>query len=234
MPTNRTSAWFKKTILAVLTISLNTGEAVYARTSEICDHAAAVASQEYDIPLSILKAVTRTETGRSRSGALEPWPWALNVAGQGFWFETKDSAIVQAQSRIKNGLTNIDIGCFQLNYRWHGHAFASVREMFDPQENARYAARFLSELHVEKGDWIRAVGAYHSRTQEHAKRYRRRFSKIHADMSNNDINTSARASSEENQFPLLQHSNSQPSLGSLVPLSDATSRAALIRRTGEI
>lgn len=234
MPTNRKPFGFKKTLLVMWAFSLNMADVVYARVSETCDRAAATASQEYDIPLSVLRAVTRTETGRTKDGNLEPWPWALNASGQGFWFESKSSAVNDAQRRIDSGLTNVDIGCFQLNYRWHGHAFASISEMFDPQKNARYAAQFLTDLYAEKGNWLRAVGAYHSRTQEHAARYKRKFSEVHANLVSGDMSPSPVIPANENQFPLLQHSNSRPSLGSLVPLSDATSRRALIERTGEI
>jgi soluble lytic murein transglycosylase-like protein len=62
------------------------------------------------------------------------------------------------------GARSYDVGCFQINYRWHGQHFASLDQMFDPDANAAYAARFLSELYAEFGDWSRAAGAYHSRT----------------------------------------------------------------------
>ena len=52
--------------------------------------------------------------------------------------------------------------------------------MIDPWKNATYAARFLAELHQELGDWTRAAGAYHSRTDRYAKRYVRRFERIRA------------------------------------------------------
>lgn len=234
MPINRKSFRFRKTLFILLAFSFNMTDAVYARVSATCDLAAATASKEYDVPLSVLRAVTRTETGRTKDGNLEPWPWALNASGQGFWFENKSSAVNDAQRRIDSGLTNVDIGCFQLNFRWHGHAFASISEMFDPQKNARYAAQFLAQLYAEKGNWIRAVGAYHSRTQEHATRYKKKFSEVHANLVSGDMSESHAVPANENQFPLLQHSNSRPSLGSLVPLGDATSRRALIQRTGEI
>ena len=47
--------------------------------------------------------------------------------------------------------------------------------MFDPDMNALYAARFLSELYREFGDWTGAAGAYHSRTPEYADRYKVKF-----------------------------------------------------------
>ncbi|GFE49570.1 hypothetical protein So717_13230 [Roseobacter cerasinus] len=131
----------------------------------------------------------------------------------------------------------MDIGCFQLNYRWHGGEFSTLEQMFDPVTNARYAAKFLNRLFDEKGNWMRAVGAYHSRTPKHAVRYKRRFSEIHTQL---DVETtSARPAAkvvqkQSNQFPLLRRSATQPRLGSLVPLGHETSRGGLLRQTGGI
>ena len=84
------------------------------------------------------------------------------------------------------GRTSFDVGCFQINYRWHGARFASLEEMLEPAANARYAARFLSDLHEETGTWTAAAGAYHSRTERHARRYRARFREILAGLEGED------------------------------------------------
>jgi hypothetical protein len=128
----------------------------------------------------VLRALTRTETGRARGGKLEPWPWTVNVEGAGRWFDTRAEAegfIAREQAR---GARSFDVGCFQINHRWHGEAFASVSQMFDPRANADYAARFMAGLHAETGDWSRAAGFYHSRTPEFFGRDRARFEKIMA------------------------------------------------------
>ena len=205
-----------------------------ASTSETCDHAAAIAAEEYQIPLSIMKAVTRVETGQTKSGSLEPWPWAVNSGGKGTWFGSKDAAVKHVLAHLARGFTNIDIGCFQLNYRWHGHAFSSPSTMLDPLKNARYAARFLSKLRAEQGDWTRAVGAYHSRTKEHAARYRRRFSEVYENLKSRSTGENLHSENRRNQFPLLQRSVAKPTLGSLVPLGEASVRGSLITQNGEI
>lgn len=157
--------------------------AIQASTEEhLCDRAAARISQETSVPLSVLRAITRTETGRSRDGVLTPWPWTVNREGAGHWFDTRAAAQQFAERAISEGAHSFDVGCFQINYRWHGAAFSSITQMFDPVENARYAADFLQSLFDETGDWTKAAGAYHSRTETYAKRYRARFSRIHADL----------------------------------------------------
>lgn len=145
-----------------------------------CDAAADHAARATGVPVEVLQAVTRVETGRSRDGRVEPWPWAVNVAGKGYWFDNEDAALAFAFRQVKSGARNFDVGCFQVNYRWHGEAFASVEDMFDPRSNALYAAQFLTELHREFGEWEGAVGAYHSRTRKFADRYKARFRQIRA------------------------------------------------------
>jgi hypothetical protein len=143
--------------------------------SALCDRAAEQAARETGVPLAVLRAIALTESGRRRDGRLRPWPWTVNMEGAGAWFDTADAALAYVNAHHARGARSFDVGCFQVNFRWHGHAFASLEEMLHPLANARYAARFLADLHAAFGDWSRAAGAYHSRTPEHAERYRRRF-----------------------------------------------------------
>ncbi|SDD21372.1 hypothetical protein SAMN05421538_101119 [Paracoccus isoporae] len=161
------------------------------RAADLCEWAAATAATESGVPADMLMALTLTETGRRVAGVTRPWAWSVNAEGAGRWFDDPDSAIAFAEARVAAGRTNVDIGCFQLNYRWHGMQFRSVREMFDPLGNARYAARFLSELHREFGDWRRAAGAFHSRTPAYAARYLARFDVLRAGLD--PVRISARA-----------------------------------------
>ena len=146
----------------------------------VCEWAAMTAATEAGIPADIMGALTLTETGRRRDGIVRPWAWSVNAEGAGSWFDDPAEALAFAEDRIAAGRLNLDIGCFQLNYRWHGENFSSVVTMFDPLENARYAARFMRELHTEFGDWRLAAGAFHSRTPVHATRYLARFDQLRA------------------------------------------------------
>ena len=153
--------------------------------ANICDAAAKRAAANSAVPADVMLAITRLETGQQGSG--EPWPWTVNHAGDGTWFRSEDEARSYVFSRIKRGASNIDIGCFQINYRWHSNAFQSLDQMFDPDMNAEYAAGFLTELYDEFGDWTQAVGAYHSRTPEFATRYKAKFSELHAALQTRDF-----------------------------------------------
>lgn len=148
--------------------------------AHLCDQAAWQASQATGVPLTVMKAISLTETGRKRDGAFRPWPWTVNMEGKGAWFDSPAEALQFVQGHFERGARSFDVGCFQINYKWHGQHFASIEQMFDPTSNAFYAARFLSELYAETGSWMEAAGAYHSRTPEFAQRYTAIFEKHRA------------------------------------------------------
>jgi hypothetical protein len=102
--------------------------------------------------------------------------------------------------------------------------------MFDPLANARYAARFLSGLFLETGNWSDAAGAYHSRTPEHAARYRNRFDRIYQRVASLNPNADAMETAPRfrvNHFPLLQQGTQATGLGSLVPIKDSEGEALI-------
>jgi hypothetical protein len=119
---------------------------------------------------------------------------------------------------VKRGITNIDIGCFQINYRWHADGFRSLDDMFHPELNALYAARFLSELYREFGNWTEAVGAYHSRTSKYADRYLSKFHDLRSDVAR--MESPAPTKATPTGQPLFgQHGTARP--GSVF-MTDAT------------
>lgn len=163
-------------------------------------------------------AITRVETGRQADEGLAPWPWAINMAGTGHWPATYDEAVILAQSALDEGRQNMDIGCFQLNIRWHGQGFASLEDMFDPARNADYAARFLLDLHQETGNWVDAVATYHSRSPDLAEAYVARVEGVLAAGQPETLPETLPdpVAPRANLFPLLQPGASV-ALGSLVP-----------------
>ena len=119
--------------------------------SRVCDRAAVAAAAESGVPVSVLKAIALTETGRARGGSTRPWPWTVNMEGKGVWFDNRAAALAYVYEHFKRGARSFDVGCFQINYKWHHQHFASIEEMFDPLANAHYAAEFLRSLHAESG-----------------------------------------------------------------------------------
>lgn len=183
-----------------------------ALASNPCDGAALAAAAESDVPPALLLAITRVETGRD--GA--PWPWTLNIDGQGHTFASADEAIAAADAAIADGASQVDVGCFQLNLQWHGARFDSLANMMDPQANARYAARFLSALHAESGDWRQAAAAYHSRTPARGEAYVAKIEAAYAGLADSAPPPADPRPRPPNRFPLLL-AGATGSTGSLVP-----------------
>ena len=192
-----------------------------------CDLAARHASVATGVPITVLRAITRTETGRHRDGHSQPWPWTVNMEGKGHWFSTRAEARIFAQAAFDRGAQSFDVGCFQINYRWHHAGFASIDSMFDPRQNALYAAQFLNRLYRETGDWSLAAGAYHSRTPAYAKRYIARYEqelKALPPEQKTPRQTRSRAVTTKSR-PLFANGNGGGRLGSLVPARQSRDRA---------
>lgn len=191
--------------------------------SRQCDLAAAKAAKRSGVPIDIMLAITRVETGRG-APELNPWPWTINADGTGAWYDTEEEAVAAANAHLNDGTASFDVGCFQLNVRWHGSKFADLADMFDPVRNADYAASFLTELHNESGDWSEAVSAYHSRTASRAEAYLERIKAVLDGPSPAVVAAEETIAVESvNMFPLLQ-AGDQGSAGSLVPLQLARRR----------
>lgn len=173
---------------------------------DTCERAARLAAAEEGVPAPILLAITLVET--NRDGAA--WPWTLNHGGRGHWFASAQEAERAVVAILENGGT-ADIGCFQINSRWHGSAFTSVDRMLDPVENALYAARYLLRLHAERGDWAAAISAYHSRDPDRGRAYLDRVAQ-HMGLTNPTANQPPR----RNRLPLLG-TGDPASAGTIVP-----------------
>jgi len=116
------------------------------------------AADRYGVPAGILYAVGLAETGRK--GSLHAY--ALNIEGRAVFARSRQEAIREFDRARRAGATLIDLGCMQINHRYHGDRFASVEQMLDPRRNVDYAARFLAELKQRHSTWSMAVARYHA------------------------------------------------------------------------
>lgn len=213
---------FRQICLAVLLSLLPAICEAALETALLCDRAAAHAAKKTGVPVNILRALARTETGRSLQGQFAPWPWTVNLEGEGRWFGSKDEAHSFAVTGHSEGSRSFDVGCFQINYKWHGASFSSIDAMFDPKTNAVYAARFLRDLFSETGNWSDAAAAYHSRTPSFATKYKARFDRILAQMTPEQngllVDPVSGPTVARNSYPfLVREDNAVRRLGSLVP-----------------
>ena len=142
----------------------------------LCRSAIAATERTSPIPEHLLAAIGRVESGRRdpETGRSNPWPWTINVEGQGYFYETKAQAVAAARALQARGVRSFDVGCMQVNLMHHPAAFATLEQAFDPQANTAYAARFLRELFGQTRNWEKAAAFYHSQTPELGSDYQRR------------------------------------------------------------
>ena len=142
----------------------------------LCRSAIANVERSSGIPDHLLAAIGQVESGRrdQRTGSWHPWPWTINAEGQGYFFDTKAQAIAAVRTMQARGVQSIDVGCMQINLRYHPNAFATLEQAFEPQVNVTYAARFLTQLFGQSGSWTKAAALYHSATPERGADYQRR------------------------------------------------------------
>lgn len=129
------------------------------------------AQVRYDIPDNLLLAIGLQEAGRRMDGEITIWPWTANARGKGVFFNTKEDLEAWVQQTQHYDTQSVDVGCMQVNQKWHGHQFASLEEATDPRANVDYAARFLLGLYGETRDWWQAAGRYHSSTESYKAIY---------------------------------------------------------------
>jgi len=142
---------------------------------DACDSAIATAQRGPRIPVNLLPAISRVESGRLDpvTRRVRAWPWTINVEGVGSFFDTKEQVIAAVTALQARGVRSIDVGCMQVNLMHHPKAFPSLDAAFEPQTNAAYAARFLAALYGQFKDWNLATAAYHSQDAARGEEYQR-------------------------------------------------------------
>ena len=129
----------------------------------ICLSEARRAEAQHGIPSGLLQSITRVEAGRKTvTGEFMPWAWTLNDAGEGLFFDSREAAMRHLEAAVAAPGHSVDVGCMQVNTKWHMEGFHDLSDMLDPVQNADYAAGFLLDLHEAHQSWDDAVKHYHS------------------------------------------------------------------------
>src|SRR3978361_1747929 len=121
-------------LLAPFHVSADIGYAPGQATSQLCRQAIAAAERAHGIPSHLLAAIARVESGRrdQTSGTFNPWPWTINMDGQGSFYDNKLQAVAAAASMRPRTTRSIDVGCMQISLIFHPDAFPSMAQAFDP------------------------------------------------------------------------------------------------------
>jgi len=133
-----------------------------------------LAAYNAGVPSEVLYAVALTESGLKIDNQLLPWPWTLNIAGQGRFFRSREDACVALTTALKTvPAKRVDIGLGQINYGYHGGRVENPCDFLDPYLNLSIAADILQSQHKESQGWLRTIGRYHSPADgDQATRYR--------------------------------------------------------------
>ena len=130
--------------LIVLSMSLLTGLSVRADAMlQTCFSRAAASS---GVPALLLRAVANAASGREGDyGTSVPWPWTLRVAGSLRRYETRREAEAELDRLVALGITHVDIGLMQINWRRHHDRAESPTALLDPRRNVAVAAAILND-----------------------------------------------------------------------------------------
>lgn len=162
---------------------LKLAEAKQPEVFELCQIAVDKAEKNYHIKSNLLQTIASVESGRwnAQAGRRVAWPWTVHANGKGKYFSSKEEAVAAVKEMQKNGITNIDVGCMQINLKYHGDAFASLEDAFDPDKNAEYSAQFLRQLYKRnQQNWTKTAMHYHSRNLRKGTNYKNRLEKHYA------------------------------------------------------
>ena len=125
-----------------------------------------------DIPKNLLLSIGKSESGRIlKNNKHVIWPWTVNHAGKSLFFDTKNQMKKYVLKYVKKQDYNLDVGCMQINLKWHKNNFKKISDMFAVEPNVSYAASFLLQLKNKHGSWDKAIKHYHSSDPKKNKPY---------------------------------------------------------------
>ena len=169
---------FRNFFCAMVIGSLGLASFAEGSDSRLCDESIEIVAASSFVPREVLYKIARLESGRHMEGRHVSWPWSLNNGGKGYFLKDSATALSTLSSMRAKGKTNIDVGCMQLNIRWHADFFDSLQQMMNPLDNVRYAASYLEKLYKETGSWEKTIKFYHSRNAKFNSVYYAKYKKI--------------------------------------------------------
>lgn len=129
---------------------------------KLCENTIESVELQTDIPKGLLLGIGKAEAIRKINNKYIIWPWTVNHAGKSLFFDNKEQMKNYVFKNLKRKDFNIDVGCMQINIKWHKNNFKKISDMFEVNPNISYAASFLKQLKNKHGSWDKAIKHYHS------------------------------------------------------------------------
>ena len=141
-----------------------------SKSLNICNFYTEKFGKKFNLPTNLLTSISLVESGiKKENKNFSSWPWTLNVEDKPIYFDTKEDVINHLeQNRDKK---SIDVGCMQINTKYHMNNFDSFAQMIELEENVRYAAIFLAKLFKRHKSWNKAISRYHSSNPNKQRKY---------------------------------------------------------------
>ena len=137
-----------------------------------CQKQIKIIENQLNIPVGLLTAIGKTESGRiSENKNIIIWPWTVNINKKSLFFDTRSQMEKFINNEIQRKNFNLDVGCMQINLKWHKNKFKNILNIVDPMVNVSYATSFLYELEKKHGSWDKAIKYYHSSKPEKNTKY---------------------------------------------------------------
>jgi hypothetical protein len=170
---------FKKSLLSLIILSsLFNIKAAYsadfmAAESSRCSRYFSLYERKNHMPSNLLRAVAATESGlwSKDDKKFMAWPWTINVSGKGYQYNSKAEVIAAVKKFQAEGNKSIDVGCMQINLKYHPDAFTNLEQAFEPRYNIAYAAKFITDKYAQTGNWEGAIRNYHNANPEFSDKY---------------------------------------------------------------
>jgi hypothetical protein len=136
------------------------------------------AANRHRVPVEVMYSVLLLESGMRKNGAIQPWPWTLNVNHKPYRYESFDEAKAALEQFMRNPKNTIAVGASQIYLPAHGKLFADKTDLLKPDVNLDYAAKLLASEYRETAkrgapNWWLAAGRYHAPNNKyHSRLYR--------------------------------------------------------------
>ena len=155
---------FKASIIFTLSFLILAKEAFTDNIDKLklCENTIESVELQTDIPKGLLLGIGKAEAIRKINNKYIIWPWTINHAGKSLFFDNKEQMKNYVFKNLKRKDFNIDVGCMQINIKWHKNNFKKISDMFEVNPNISYAASFLKQLKNRHGSWDKAIKHYHS------------------------------------------------------------------------
>ena len=134
-------------------------------------------ARQYGVDPWLLYGVALQESQLKFGARTLPYPWTLCVRGKGLRYAGYGETLAALKGYVGRGVTNVDCGAMQVNWRWHADRLGSFERALDPYPNLSVGAQILRGHYDARGDWRHAIALYHTgsdatvETRQRGERY---------------------------------------------------------------